>query len=151
MGAGWAQAWKQGQAILPRVQDEEAMAPGARNGDPATGKNFIRVAAQRVGLCGQKTQATQDPALRPYQGPEQQACCYHELKSPKPRLGFFLATGTAVLVDGSSSATRFLGRKEPDSSCRGGPRPQARSHVPRSHPRPRVPEPGLRPQHPLTA
>jgi len=35
-------------------------------------------------------------------------CCYHELKSPKPRLGFFLATGTAVLVEGSSSAARFV-------------------------------------------
>lgn len=40
------------------------------------------------------------------------ACCYQELKSPKPRLGFFLAMGTAVLVDGSSSAARFLRHKE---------------------------------------
>lgn len=39
-----------GQAILHWVQDEEAIAPGARNRDPATGRNFIRVAAQRVGL-----------------------------------------------------------------------------------------------------
>lgn len=35
-------------------------------------------------------------------------CCYQELKSPKPQLDFFLATGAAVLVDGSSSATRFV-------------------------------------------
>lgn len=35
-------------------------------------------------------------------------CCYQELKSPKYQLGFFLATGTAVLVDGSSSATCFM-------------------------------------------
>lgn len=40
-------------------------------------------------------------------GSERQAC-YHELKSLKPPLGFFLATGTAVLVDGSSSAARFV-------------------------------------------
>ena len=36
------------------------------------------------------------------------AGCYHELKSPKPRLGCFLATGAAALLDGGSSATRFL-------------------------------------------
>lgn len=45
-------------------------------------------------------------------GSERQAC-YHELKSLKPPLGFFLAVGTAALVDGSSSAARFLGREEP--------------------------------------
>lgn len=38
----------------------------------------------------------------------QRWACYHELKSPKPRLGCFLATGTAVVVDCSSSATRFV-------------------------------------------
>lgn len=37
------------------------------------------------------------------------ACCYQELKSPKPRLGLFLAVGkVAVLVEGSSSAARFV-------------------------------------------
>lgn len=56
---------------------------------------------------------TQDPTLSPSETPEGQTRCYHELKSPKPRLGFFLATGAAVLVEGSSSAARFLERGEP--------------------------------------
>lgn len=60
--------------------------------------------------------------------PEGQTCCYHELKSPKPRLGFFLATGTAVLVEGSSSATRFLER-EGSVPRAGGPRPPTPSHA----------------------
>ena len=55
------------------------------------------------------------PAPSPYQI-QHSSGCYHELKSSKPRLGFFLATGTAVLVDGSSSATRFLGGTA-DMSC----------------------------------
>lgn len=44
-------------------------------------------------------------------------CCYQELKSPKPRLGLFLAVEVAVLVDGSSSAARFLRHEKTYSSC----------------------------------
>lgn len=40
--------------------------------------------------------------------PRQSSNHYQELKSPKPRLGFFFAAVAAMLVDGSSSATRFL-------------------------------------------
>ena len=79
-----------------------------------------------------KGQTTQGHSPSPYQNPERPACCYHELKSPKPRLGFFLATGTAALVEGSSSATRFLGREAADKSCHAGTRPRAGSPDPPS-------------------
>lgn len=92
-------------------------------------QELYRATAQRAGPGGQETSGTQAPALRPYQDPEQQARRYHELKSVKPRLGFFLATETAALVDGSSSATRFLGREEWDSSCCGGQPPRRKPHV----------------------
>ncbi|KAK2121173.1 hypothetical protein P7K49_002559 [Saguinus oedipus] len=41
-----------------------------------------------------------------------------ELKSAKPRLGFFLDVGTVALVEGSSSAARFLGKEEAAESPR---------------------------------
>lgn len=104
IGEGWGGPW----------------APGAGKGTQATGKGR-RVRAETSG-CGKQP----SPASLP--GSEQQACGYHVLKSLKPPLGFFLATGTAALVDGSSSAPRFLGREEAGASCCGG-QARAGSHV----------------------
>lgn len=88
--------------------------PEARDGrqgrakPPAQGGSQERTrAAARALLKGRQSAPRTQPRVPT--GSSTAAGCYHELKSPKPRLGFFLATGTAALVDGSSSATRFLG------------------------------------------
>lgn len=84
----------------------------------------------------------QAPALCPYQDPKLQARCYHELKSPKPRLGLFLAPGAAALVDASSSATRFLGKAAAGSIAAWVPGPQVGS--PQLHaPPPQIPHPSI--------
>lgn len=84
------------------VRGEEAHGPLGQEREPKQ--------QARAGVCGQKPQGV-ETSTASLPGSEQQACCYHVLKSLKPPLGFFLATGTAALVDGSSSAPRFLGRR----------------------------------------
>lgn len=109
-----------------------------------------RAAARALLKGGRSTLRTQP---RVPTGSSTVAGCYHELKSPKPRLGFFLATGTAALLDGSSSATRFLGAQRTRAAvCTRAPSEEP-PHVPGPHlPAPSqltaVPEPPSDPHRP---
>ena len=93
----------------PRCRDGRAKPPAQGGSQERT-----RAAARALLKGGWSASHTQPQVPT---GSSTVAGCYHELKSPKPRLGFFLATGTVALVDGSSSATRFLGGTA-NTSCR---------------------------------